>query len=212
MSNLFLNFVKITGCLPYGAYLKPRIYRATKGQKILPGPEIVAANHTSLMDFPMLLFLYPFKPLRVLMAEVLYKRPVNAWIMEHLRGIRIDRNDPIDGRYMTQARQALMEGNLVVFFPEGKLNPAGKDFGPLLPFHKGSVYLAITSGISIRPVYFHTNGGLFKRSSILYGEPIPVQELFGSQPTAAALEAANQHLKRAMESLRDSLKIKVKRE
>ena len=206
---LFLTFVKITGFIPYTLAFKTRVYRKVPKKQEKKQAEIVVANHARLLDFAMLLFLYKFRVLRVMMAEVLYEKKLSAWFMKHVHGIRVDRKCATDAGGMLEARRTLESGGLVGIFPEGRLNKANKDFGEMLPFARGSVYLAITTGAKIRPVYLHGNPGLFKSSEILVGELLDIREKFGSEPTSEALNAANSYLRSEMEKLRDDAKLRT---
>lgn len=207
MKNFFLNFVKITGYPPFLIYLKPRKYWASRAARVRGGAEIVIANHTTLLDFVMLAFLYKFRVVRVLMAEVLYKTKLSAWFMRKLRGIRVDRQLQTEVAYMRETEQCLLNGEVVGVFPEGRLNPDGKDFGNMLPFSQGFAYLALTTGAPVRPVYLRTVGGAFRSAAMLVGERVDLRALFGDKPTPEALSAACQYMRVRMEAMRDELKI-----
>ena len=206
--NLFLNFVKVTGFIPFLLYLKPHIYYQSKQTPKLRGAEIAVANHTTLIDFVMLLYVYKFRVVRVLMAEVLFKKPLSAWFMTHMRGIRINRGRGTDVEHLQQMKDALYDQDVVGIFPEGRLNPEGRNYGSLLPFGNGALHLSMVTGAKVRPMYFHTNGGLFKSSAVLIGDPIDFQAMYGSEPTPEALEKARVYLTRRMEELRDDLKLR----
>lgn len=201
-----LNFVKITGYLPFGAFFKPHLYYEKEDTPKIRGGEIVICNHTTLMDYAILLFVYKFRVIRVLMAEVLFKKKLLAWFLKRLQGIRVDRQNGTSVEWMDEAKQALMDQDAVGIFPEGRLNKEGRDYGPLLPFNKGAVRLAMETGALIRPIYTHTQGGFTKSTGVLVGHPIDIQRIFGNNPTPEAMEKANRFLKRRMEEMRDDLK------
>jgi len=206
--HFFLNFVKITGYLPLGCYLKPHLYYENQDTKKVGRAEIAVCNHTVMLDYVILLFVYKFRVLRVLMAEVLFRKPLLAWFLRRMQGIRVDRESCTSVDWMAEARQALMDQDVVGIFPEGRLNKEGKNYGSFLPFGKGAVRLAMVTGAPIRPIYTHTVGGFFKSSGVMIGDLIDIQGMFGSDPTPEAMEKANHYLKRRMEELRDDLKIR----
>ena len=206
--NLFYNFVKVTGYIPLMLFLKPHVYYERKGMAKPGGAEIAVANHTTLLDFVMLLFVYKNRVVRVLMAEVLFSNKLSGWFMRHMRGIKVNRGRGTDVEHMQEMKDTLYDQDVVGLFPEGRLNPEGRDYGPMLPIGSGAVHLSMVTGAKVRPMYFHTNGGFFKSSAILVGEPIDFRAMFGSEPTPEALDKAKRYLARRMEELRDDLKLR----
>lgn len=206
--NFFYNFVKVTGYIPYKLCMKTHVYYESKDTPRLGGAEIAVANHTRLLDFAMLLYLYKFRVVRVLMAEVLFQVPISGLFMRWMRGIKVNRGHGTDVEHMQEMRDALYNQDVVGIFPEGKLNPEGRDYGSLLPLGNGAIHLAMTTGARIRPLYFHNNLGVFKSCAIMVGNPIDVQGMFGSDPTPQALEKARAYLTRRLEELRDNLKLR----
>lgn len=205
MKHLVLWFVKLTGVLPFLLLYRPRkYYEGDKRSLRTASGEILIANHTTLMDFAMMLFVYPFRTIRVLMAEVLYRRPFSAWFMKQLHGIRVNRDVPENTDRLSEAMTTLTDGGTVGVFPEGKLNQEGQNFGPLLPFHSGAAYMAIKTGALIRPLYFHAHIGLHT-SGIMIGEPIDLRAMFGCSTETENLVKATKYLKNKMERLREEL-------
>ena len=203
MKNALLWFVKITGILPFLAWYKPARYHEHGRQKRNPSGEILIANHTTMMDFAMMLFVYPTRVIRVLMAEVLYKGTFMKWFLKGLRGIRVNRYSPEKTDKLSEAIETLNQGGLVGVFPEGRLNTKGRNFGPFLPFSSGAAYLALRTGAVVRPLYFHVTGGFFRRSHLMIGDAINLQEMFGTDTEHANLENATRFLRGKMEQLRE---------
>ncbi|MCR5769299.1 MAG: 1-acyl-sn-glycerol-3-phosphate acyltransferase [Lachnospiraceae bacterium] len=213
MKNLLLWFVKITGVLPFLVWYKPAVYHENKKQKVkktrsAKTGEILIANHTTMMDFAMMLYVHPFRTIRVLMAEVLFKRPLMAWFFRHLRGIKVDRYLANGDDRLAEAIQTLNEGGIVGVFPEGRLNKEGREYGPMLPFSHGAAYLALCTGAKVRPVYFHTVGHLFRRSHMMVGDPVDLCSMFGAGTDMDRVAAANAFLKQKMERLKEELKFR----
>ena len=205
MNQLVLWFVKLTGVLPFLLLYRPRkYYEGSKAVKSKGTGEILIANHTTLMDFAMMLFVYPLKTIRVLMAEVLYRTPLSSWFMKQLHGIRVNRDAPANTDRLSEAMDTLRDGGIIGVFPEGKLNREGKNFGSLLQFHYGAVYMAIKTGALIRPLYFQTRVGLHS-SGMMIGEPIDVRSMFGCSTDPDNLAKATKFLRSKMEQLREEL-------
>lgn len=205
MRDFLLWFVKVTGILPFLIWYKPHKYYEGGKPKPLAG-EIIIANHTTLMDFAMMLYIYPFHIIRVLMGEVLFRTSLCAWFMHQLKGIRVNRDAPENTDKLQEAIQTLENGGITGVFPEGRLNKCGQHFGQLLPFNPGAAYLALKTGAKVRPVYFRVQGGLFRSSQIMVGEPIDLRAMFGCSTERENLMNATKYLKQKMEQLREELR------
>ena len=118
MRNPVLWFVKISGVLPFLFWYKPARYREHGRQKRNRSGEILIANHTTMMDFAMMLYVYPFQVIRVLMAEVLYCNRFMRWFLKQLRGIRVNRNSPEITDKLHEAIETLNRGGIVGVFAE----------------------------------------------------------------------------------------------
>ena len=208
MKNWLVWFVKITGILPFLAWYKPARYHEHERQKRNKSGEILIANHTTLMDFAMMLFVYPSQVIRVLMAEILYSNRFMTWFLTHLRGIRVNRYSPEQTDKLSEAIDTLNHGGLVGVFPEGHLNAKGKDFGSFLPFSSGAAYLALRTGTVVRPLYFHVASGFFRRSHIMIGDAIDLQSMFGTDTDHENIEKASRYLRQKMEQLREETKFR----
>ncbi|MBQ3216414.1 MAG: 1-acyl-sn-glycerol-3-phosphate acyltransferase, partial [Oscillospiraceae bacterium] len=120
-NRLLLGFVKLTAYLPGLLFFKPKVFYMDKkrqGRK-LPKPCILMSNHTSLMDFALYLILFPFRGIRFLMAEVLFRKgKLFAWFLKGLGGIYVDR-DGLSFDFVAASLEALDRGGTVGIFPQG---------------------------------------------------------------------------------------------
>ena len=73
MRKIFIWFVKITGFIPYLFYYRLKKYYVNKPKK-RKYPAILISNHTSVMDFPLYMYVYNNKTIRPLAAEILYNK------------------------------------------------------------------------------------------------------------------------------------------
>lgn len=176
-SPFVLAFLKVTAYLPAILFFKPKVYYMDKGiqGKKLPKPCILMSNHTSLMDFVLWLILFPWRTIRFLMAEVLFRKgKLFAWFLRSLGGLYVDR-DGMSFDFVGQSLEILEQGGTVGIFPQGRLPVGGKPF----PFKPSISYIAMRCDAPIVPVYTDGNYGLFKRTHIMIGTPItlpPVEE------------------------------------
>ena len=93
------------------------LYRIEVVGSVPPGPVIVAANHESLLD-PPLLTLVTRRPLHFLAKVELWRYRPGAWLMDALGGIPI-RRDRRDLLSVGRAEELLRAGESVAIFPQG---------------------------------------------------------------------------------------------
>ena len=150
-------------------------YEDKKAQKRrIKGPAIIISNHTSVYDFAVMLFTFPFRTLRYLMAEVLFKKKGLSGFLKAMGGVFVDR-DSYDFAFLEKCHEILRKKGVVGIFPEGRLPLAGEERP--IPFKPSTAYLALMSGAPVIPVY--TDGSYFKkkRAHVIIGKPIDVKEL-----------------------------------
>jgi 1-acyl-sn-glycerol-3-phosphate acyltransferase len=108
------------------------------------GPVILAANHLSLLDGP-LVFATADRAVRFLAKRELYVTPL-AWLLHWSGQIPVDRHRP-DRQAMRACLQVLADGGALGVFPEGT-----RGEGNLDRIHHGVAYLALKSGATVVPV------------------------------------------------------------
>ena len=171
MIRFWNGFVKITGWLPEVVCFRPRVYYEDKSRQSrkIKGPAIVICNHTSVLDYIVLLFVFFGRTLRTQMAEVLFQKKGLRILLKLLGGIRVDRKSR-DYGFLDESLKILEKGGVVCVFPESRLPRPGEKRP--LPFASSVAYLALTSGVPVIPVY--TNGSHFKkeRVRVMIGTPI----------------------------------------
>ena len=148
--------------------------------RVPPGAVVVAANHESVLD-PPLLALAANQPLHFLAKVELWRYPPGAWLMDALGGIPITR-DRRDRDALVRALELLEAGEAVALFPEGTVRGG--------VWTRGAARLALTAGVPLVPVRIVGSGRAlsrrrvgFPRVQLLVGEPIPVER---ARPTVAA--------------------------
>ena len=93
------------------------LYRIEIVGRVPPGACVVAANHESLLD-PPLLTLVTRRPLHFLAKVELWRYRPGAWLMDALGGIPI-RRDRRDLLSVGRAEELLRAGESVAIFPQG---------------------------------------------------------------------------------------------
>lgn len=209
-SRLFTLFVKITGAPGAYIFYKPKVYYENKNEQSLrlPKPCILMSNHTSIADFPLCFALFPFRFIRFLMAEVLFRKgKLFSKFLYLLGGIYVDR-DASDFSFLSESIAYLDKGGVVGVFPEGRLPVGGKSF----PFKPGVAILAVNSDAAIVPVCTDGNYGLFKRAHVLVGEKIYLKDHLSCEPEnadAAEYERLTALLEEKMNSMKADLEKRI---
>lgn len=204
-----LGFVKLTAYLPAMLFFKPKVYyldKKVQGRK-LPKPCILMSNHTSLMDFPLYLILFPRRTIRFLMAEVLFRKgKLFSRFLKSLGGLYVDR-DGMSFDFVGQSLEILEKGGTVGIFPQGRLPVGGKPF----PFKPSISYIALRCNAPIVPVYTDGNYGLFKRSHVMIGTPITLPPAEEEDLTKENYERLTRYLEQQEYKLKEELEQRLKK-
>jgi 1-acyl-sn-glycerol-3-phosphate acyltransferase len=168
------------------------------------GPVLLAANHTGVVDGPILLGVAP-RPSHVLVKEEMFWGPVGT-VLRAAGQIPVDRSG---GRTaLTSALAVLKRGGVVGVFPEGN-----RGRGDAASARAGIAWLALNGHAPVVPVAVlgtRRTGesvnhlpGLRRRLAIEFGQPLVLERAAG--PTGrAALEQANEAIRAALVELVDS--------
>ena len=167
------------------------------GRENIPvrGPYLVALNHMSVADTPILLLSFPPVEWRFFAGEKWRKHPIYGPIMAWLGAIYINRGE-VDRRALREALAALAAGKVFGLAPEGSRSKQGA----LKPAKEGAAYLASRAGVPILPVGLVNSDQLFANARRLrpttievhIGEPFLLPEVNG-RPRGPQL-AAYTHL------------------
>ncbi|SDS54003.1 1-acyl-sn-glycerol-3-phosphate acyltransferase [Paraoerskovia marina] len=162
------------------------------------GPVIVAANHTGIVDGPLLLGTAP-RPLHILVKQEMFHGPVGV-VLRAAGQIPVDRES---GRAaLHSAREVLERGDAVGIFPEGNRGSGTVESG-----RAGVAWLALHTGAPVVPCAVlgtrrtgegpgHVPGPR-RRLLVSFGAPTTVERAPGTSGRAA-LHDANEQLRRAL--------------
>jgi 1-acyl-sn-glycerol-3-phosphate acyltransferase len=131
---------------------------------------ILAANHTSKLDPPLLYFIFP-RLVHFMAKKELFRWFPLGWIITKLGAFPVDRG-AADRGAIRRAQEILSGGGVVGVFPEGTTRGVG-----LRPFHNGAALLALKTGSPVVPVAINwCSKRPFRGSSvrIAVGKPIRV--------------------------------------
>ncbi len=207
-SPFMLLFAKITGALSAFAFFKTRVMHESAARPDRKGGGIVIANHSALMDYVLMLTVFPLRVLRYMIAEVIFgKNKMLSWLLYRIGGIRVDRENAANAGYVSRVEEAARRGHLIGIFPEGRLNTRPE--GELLEFRTGAAYFALKHNLPVIPVYHEYKYGILKRVRVMVGDPVNLRELFPGEIDARLLAAATEYLRERVQSLRVLLEKRV---
>jgi 1-acyl-sn-glycerol-3-phosphate acyltransferase len=175
-----MRWIYWLGWMSFGA-----AYRTLFGLRIIgdenlikSGPVLVASNHQSFLDPPLIGNLY--KTEMVFFARKTLFKGIGKWLYPQWNAIPIDQDKP-DMSSMKTVIRMLREGWRVLVFPEGARTLDG-EIGPAAP---GVGMIAAKAGVPIQPVRIYGadnalprgSGKIrFARITVKIGKPIVLSE------------------------------------
>ncbi len=122
MSELFYRAVRLVGGAIFRIASAPRILHVERAR--LPGPWLLAANHTSAFDAPLLIAATPRIIYWLSIVEI-FENPFLRWFLTAMGASPLDRNK-VDTATVRMIVKHLRAGRVVGLFPEGGVR-AGDD-------------------------------------------------------------------------------------
>ena len=163
MSDRFYRLIRVVYGHPFDVSGRPTLLHRERSAR--PGPFLLAANHHSPFDAP-LLIRHSVRLLDFVSITEVFERPITGWFYGHLNAFPLDRSKR-DTATMRTILDRLANGRVVAMFPEGHLRPQKgpqKGDSPLLsvtqggPIRPGIGRLAIRAGVPILPaVVLHSD-------------------------------------------------------
>lgn len=151
------------------------------------GPVVVVANHTAMVDGPLLYGLLGRRSSFLIKREM-FRGPF-AWLLPRLGQLAVRRGDRDRAPLLTAVR-LLRSGGVVVVFPEGT-----RGEGNVTNAHHGATWIARSSGAVLLPVVVRGtrrpagSGRRFRpRVDVLVGEPFAIAPGASRVGLAAATE------------------------
>lgn len=131
------------------------------------GPVIIASNHRSLSDPPLIGVCTP-RIVHFLAKKELFDFRAFGWLISRLNAHPLNRAAGIGA--LKSAQDILDQGGVVILFPEGRRSKTDHLQRP----KAGVGMLAVKAKVPVVPVYIHNSGYLLwgKKISVHYGAPI----------------------------------------
>ena len=160
------------------------------------GAVIFCGNHRTYLDPPAIV-VTAGRHMRFMAKEELRKNPLFAFLGFVFDGIYVKR-DAKDITAMKEAMKTLKDGGCVGLFPEGTRNGLEKNDGKM---KSGACYMALKTNAKIVPIGIQGEAKPFKRTTLVYGEPIDFSEKYNIKEDKEAADKATEELKEAIVAL-----------
>ncbi len=171
-----------------------------EGRENIPdkGAIIVAPNHKSYWDPPVIGVAFHNRVIHYMAKEELFRNPIFGWIIRQFGTFPVKRGT-VDRAAVRQAVRELKSGNPLGIFPEGtRIKREG-----LGRFHSGMASLALMTGTPVIPVAVLGSMDLPKKNgplAVLIGKPIAVAK---ERPTDEKVAELNEKVKGEIQRLMD---------
>jgi len=163
-----------------------RIRARGAGRVPRDGPLLLAANHSSVLDPPLVGVVLP-RELDFLAKAELFRLPLVGALIRRLNAHPVERAGS-DAAALRMALRLLEAGRALLVFPEGTRGPEGR----LRPGRPGTGMLAALSGAPVVPVYIEGSGRALPRGAA-FPRPHRVTVSFGAPLRFAAARGKAQY-------------------
>lgn len=162
------------------------------------GAFIYVGNHYCLWDV-----FYPahttWEVLHFLSKQSILEAPViGRWARKF--GVIGAMRDGSDVRTVMESIKVLKNGEKISMFPEGTRNKQSDE--EFLPFRAGAAMLAIKTKTPIIPFVICNRPKVFRRTHVVFGEPLELSEYYDRKLTSEDYTAAEEEIKQRLYAMR----------
>ena len=194
------GFLQIVFRIFFYIVFRTRVY----GRENIPaeGPVILAANHASNIDPPLMASLIE-RPVSYMAKIELFENPIFGAAIRRCHAFPVKRGESDRGA-IKAAVTVLKEGRVLGLFPEGTRSKTGE----LQKAEAGVALIAAMTGAPIVPVAIlnthriFANGGLLPQLRIMYGAPMSFQ---GDRKSKEALDIFSAEIMSHIAQMKDEL-------
>ncbi|MBE7074279.1 MAG: 1-acyl-sn-glycerol-3-phosphate acyltransferase [Clostridiales bacterium] len=178
-----------------------RFFFPTKfiGKKMITtGACVIASNHTSNLDVP-LLAVHTWEKKYYLAKKELFKNKFVAFFAKKWGGIPIDRagNDVVA---IKECLKTLKNNKKLVIFPEGtRQNNENMELGEV---KQGTAMLAIKGKVPIVPMFILNKPKFWRRNKVFFGEPFELSDFYGKRLGSEEMAQASKIVEEKINELR----------
>ena len=180
----------------------------------MEGPVIIAPNHASLFDPPLVGCTVPRKVTTMGKAELFEKKTfgfkILGWIIRRMGSFPVKRGAP-DRRALRMAMRVLQKGEALVIFPEGTRTRSG-ELGPAEP---GVALIAHSTKAPVVPMYLQGTVAALSplqprfrliHPAVYFGKPLHFEEEYARKADRETLEAIGARIMSEIARLEEAAK------
>ncbi len=138
------------------------------------GPFLIAANHASHLDPPLIGSQVP-RQMSFFARKTLWKGGFASWWLDGVGTIPVDRDGGQDVSALKRVLRSLADGRVLILFPEGTRSPTGE----LQPPKPGVGFIVCKSQVPVVPARIFGSYAAFGRGARVPKVGIPVSVVFG---------------------------------
>jgi 1-acyl-sn-glycerol-3-phosphate acyltransferase len=179
-------------------------YEALGLEHLPDGGFVLAAGHHSNFDpWPLGIAISKTRFVRFMAKSELFWWPLGP-VIKAIGGFKVRRGEA-DRDALSTARRLAREGNVVAMFPEGTRRSKGLLKRRQVEVHDGAARIALGAGVPLVPAALAGTDRLarFEQLRVLYGSPVPVDDLAGLPRREAARIATERLMTRIHELERE---------
>lgn len=186
------DFVKVTAGIPGLIWFRPKkLYASEKAKEKIKGGALLIANHSGFFDPVYLMLGIWYRRHHYVAWKLLFEGKFRHFLFTSFLCIPIDKEHFGIGTFR-EITNHLEEDELVVLFPEGKVNVTGKN--DLQSFKSGMILMSARSGKPIVPIYIGKRAHWYSRLVLAVGEPIDIRARYSAMPSFVQMDAITQEL------------------
>jgi 1-acyl-sn-glycerol-3-phosphate acyltransferase len=204
VSERFYRAVRVVGRWAFRVASDPRILHAERAER--PGAYLLAANHESVFDAPLLIAVNP-RVIYWLSIREIFRNPFARWFLSSMNASPLDRSRVDTATVRTIVRH-LRQGKVVGIFPEGGVKTGEDSALKQGSIHDGVCRLAMLARVPVLPCVVLGGGqfarwtrwapGARTRWAVAFGEPIFPPE---NRAQASASKAMAEEITLALRAL-----------
>ena len=168
-------------------------FKLVGAEKVEDGACVLVGNHYRIWDIVHMACTTKEK-VHFITKKELYKNKFLAHLCGIVEAIPVSR-DGQDAKAVMTALRYLKNGEKISMFPEGTRNRTEEE---LLPLKGGAAMFAIKARVPVYPVMCPHKTRLFRRTTILVGDPIDLSALYERRLTAEDYAAAEEVIREKM--------------
>jgi 1-acyl-sn-glycerol-3-phosphate acyltransferase len=148
------------------------------------GPFLIAANHASHLDPPLIGSQVP-RQMSFFARKTLWKPGVASWWLDTVGTIPVDRDGGQDVSALKRVLKSLSDGRVLILFPEGTRSPNGELQAP----KPGVGFIVCKSQVPVVPARIFGSFTAFGRGAKVPKVGVPVSVVFGRPLPPSAYDA-----------------------